>query len=197
MWHDYDGGAYFITVCTRNCEHFFGEIENGVMKLSEIGKYTTEKLQKVNIHHPYAEIPLFVVMPNHWHAIVFIDGSKTPYVRRDMNKGDVECGMECRDVACRVSTTATPIPTLTPTSTPMIKNKQMQNIANKQGWLSVVIGGIKSAITKFAHDNGIDFAWQTRFNDRIIRNQSKINRIADYIKNNPTKWDTDRFNENK
>ena len=33
-WHDYDGGAYFITICTENREHFFGEIEGGVMVLS-------------------------------------------------------------------------------------------------------------------------------------------------------------------
>ena len=27
-WHDYSGGAYFITVCTKNREHSFGEICN-------------------------------------------------------------------------------------------------------------------------------------------------------------------------
>ncbi|MGM0647167.1 MAG: hypothetical protein ACQESZ_02125, partial [Bacteroidota bacterium] len=33
-WH----GAYFITICTKHREHFFGEIYDGEMELSEIGK---------------------------------------------------------------------------------------------------------------------------------------------------------------
>ncbi len=71
----------------------------------------------------------------------------------------------------------------------------MQNIDSLKGWLSVVIGGIKSAITKFAHENdNVDFAWQVRFHDHIIRNQEEMNRIADYIENNPATWNTDCFN---
>jgi hypothetical protein len=59
-----------------------------------------------------------------------------------------------------------------------------------------MIGGIKSAMTKFARNNDIDFAWQLRFHDRIIRDQNEMNRIADYIENNPQTWDTDCFNKN-
>jgi REP element-mobilizing transposase RayT len=189
-WHDYSGGAYFITVCAKNHEHFFGEITNvspvgtwraASLQMTEIGQYLYDNLQNITTHYPYAEIPLFVVMPNHWHAVVFIDGNKTPYIR-----GNVDCGNTmCRDVARRV-----------PTGENEIKNEHMQNIANKQGWLSVAIGGIKSAVTKFAHENDIDFAWQTRFHDRIIRNQKEMNRIADYIENNPQIWDVDCFNKN-
>ena len=190
MWHDYGGGAYFITVRTKNGEHYFGEIvvETGrapslqipTIQLSPIGQFLYENLQHINNHYPYADIPLFVVMPNHWHAIVFVDGNKTPYVHGH----DVEMG-HGHNVETRHATS------LHPTE----KNKQMQNIANKQGWLSVAIGGIKSAVTKFANENDIDFAWQTRFHDRIIRNQEEMNRIGDYIENNPALWDNDCYNE--
>jgi REP element-mobilizing transposase RayT len=179
-WHNYSGGAYFITVCTKNREHFLGEItvETGhapslqtqTMKLSPIGQFLTEKLQNVTDHCPYAEIPLFVVMPNHWHAVVFIDGDKTPYIRGNT----VETG-----------------------HAPSLQtSEQMQKIDSSKGWLSVAIGGIKSAVTKFAHDNDVDFAWQTRFHDRIIRNQDEMNLIGDYIENNPARWHTDCYNEN-
>jgi len=180
-WHDYGYGIYFITVCTKNHEHFLGEIKNAnepMMQLSKIGKFLTEKIQNITNHCPYAEIPLFVVMPNHWHAIVFIDGDKTTYNRRDMAIWHVET----RYVETRHATS--------------LQNEQMQNIANMQGWLSVSIGGIKSVVTKFANDNDIDFAWQTRFHDHIIRDQNEINRIADYIENNPANWDADCYNEN-
>lgn len=48
-------------------------------QLSEIGRYAYEQFMNVKTHYPYAEIPLFVVMPNHIHAIVMIDGNHVPY----------------------------------------------------------------------------------------------------------------------
>ena len=57
-----------------------------------------------------------------------------------------------------------------------------------QGWLSVTVGGLKRAITHFAKQNHIPFAWQTRFYDRIIRNTDELNRIAQYIENNVENW---------
>jgi hypothetical protein len=73
----------------------------------------------------------------------------------------------------------------------------MRDIRKQQGVLSAVIGGIKSAVTKYAGENGIEFAWQTRFNDHIIRNQEAMNQIANYIENNVARWDTDCFNKNR
>jgi len=70
----------------------------------------------------------------------------------------------------------------------------MTNIANMQGWLSVVIGGLKSAITRYAHDNEIPFAWQTRFYDHIVRSQEELNRIGEYIQSNVVKWSIDKLN---
>ena len=168
-WHDYSDGAYFITICAKRHEHYFGEIENGVVKLSKIGKNTTENLQNINNHYLYAETPLFVVMPNYIHAIVFIDGNNC-----------------CRDVARNVSTEP---------KTNKNKTEEMVEIAKHQSLLCVTIRGFKSSVTKFANNNHIDFAWQTRFHDHIIRSQSEMNRIADYIENNPTTWDNDCFNE--
>ena len=130
-----------------------------------IGQCLYDNLQNATMHYPYAEIPLFVVMPNHWHAIIFIDGDKTPYQRRHTvdHTGNID----------------------------------HTGIANMQGWLSIVIGGIKSAVTKFANENGIEFVWQTRFDDKIIRNQEAMNKIADYIENNVAHWAMDCFNNVK
>ncbi len=72
----------------------------------------------------------------------------------------------------------------------------MQKIDFLKGRLSIVIGGIKSVVTKFANENGIDSGWQTRFHDHIIRDQKQMNSIAEYIENKPATWDTDCFNKN-
>ena len=75
-WHDYDGGSYFITICTKDREHYFGEIVDGEMVLSDIGKYADEQFNNVSSHYPYAEIPLWTIMPNHLHAIVVISACR-------------------------------------------------------------------------------------------------------------------------
>lgn len=75
-WHGYDGGVYFVTICTKNREHFFGEIENGEMKLSIIGNYADKCWREIPQHFPDAEIPLWVVMPNHIHGIITIRPSE-------------------------------------------------------------------------------------------------------------------------
>ena len=60
--------------------------------------------------------------------------------------------------------------------------------------LGTVIRGVKARISHAAHQNSIPFAWQSRFHDRIIRNQEELNRIAEYIENNVAKWDVDEMN---
>jgi putative transposase len=181
-WHAYDGGAYYLTVCTAHREHYFGEIADGEMHLSVIGQFVANNLQNVSTHYQYAEIPLFVVMPNHLHAIVLIDCKKTPNPRRN-------AAQSCRDVARRVST----IPMENDFTG---KNAKMQEIANQSGWLSVCTGGIKSAVTKYARENNIDFEWQSRFHDHIVRDTNEMNRIADYIENNVAQWESDCFYNN-
>jgi putative transposase len=72
---DYAWSAnYFITICTHQKQHFFGEIVHGAMQLSEIGRIAELEWLKTSDIRPDMNIHLgaFVVMPNHFHAIVTI-----------------------------------------------------------------------------------------------------------------------------
>ena len=184
-WHDYKGGVYFVTKRKKNREHYFGEICPGPqMHLSPIGQYVYEQFINVKTHYPYAEIPLFVIMPDHIHAIVIIDGENDT----------------CRDVARNVSTSARNVSTSARNvSTPARNvstgvNTQMANISPRKKSLAVVIRGVKSSITHYANENNIPFAWQTRFHDRIIRNQDEFDKISDYIEKNVVNWQNDMGN---
>ena len=163
QWHGYDGGIYFVTICTVERLHLFGEITGSQMLLSDVGRIAYDNFANVTVHYPYAEIPLFTVMPNHIHAIVVIDD----------NKGNG------RDAINRVSTTPATI-----SRNPMVFQS-----------LGTVIRGMKARISHAAHQDCIPFAWQSRFHDRIIRNQEELNRIAEYIETNVAKWDLDELNE--
>lgn len=61
--------------------------------------------------------------------------------------------------------------------------------------LPSIIRGFKAAITTYARKNNIEFQWQSRYYDRIIRNSQELEAISYYIKNNPNKWDEDEYNE--
>ena len=141
-FHDYSGGDYFVTICTHGKKPYFGYISDNMMHLSSLGQYVRDELENVQSHFPYAEIPLFIVMPNHLHAIVCIDS--------DCNSED--------------------------------------ETKRKRSLLSVVIGGLKQAVTRFAKNNGMEFRWQNRFHDHIIRNGDDARNICRYIESNVDRW---------
>ena len=213
QWHDYNGAEYFVTICTKNMMHYFGKITNGEIQLTKIGQYLKYQINNIHNHYSFADVLLYTIMPNHIHLIISIDGNKIPYDRQTT----------CRDVACRVHknnnddivTTKQPLDSNksqnvanelqnvaynksqdaashVPTGL-NDKNKYMEHISNKQSWLSVCIGSFKSAVTKYANENNITFAWQSRYHDHIIRNQNEMNKIAQYINNNPINWELDRY----
>ena len=93
VWHDYNGGVYFITICSSGREHYFGEMVNGEMILNDLEMKLNELIVKIPSHHPYAQIPGYRAMPNHVHLMVCIDGT-----------GVDNTDTAGRDVACRVST---------------------------------------------------------------------------------------------
>lgn len=169
-WHEYDGGAYFITICTKNRNHYFGEIDNGEMSLSEIGKYANQCIGEISQHNPYASVAEYTIMPNHLHLIVLIS--------------------LCRDAPRHVSDN---IEVSKNNSTHNEKNEMMQDIAKKQTKLSIAIGGFKQSVTRFANENSIEFSWQTRFHDHIIRETDELKRISTYIQNNVANWVDDEF----
>ncbi len=45
-WDYKQEGIYFITICTKNREHFFGHINNGKMILSDMGKIVELEWEK-------------------------------------------------------------------------------------------------------------------------------------------------------
>lgn len=75
-WQGYDysrEGSYFITICTKDKIHYFGEIRNKILCISEIGQIVFEEWKNSISLRANISLGKFVVMPNHIHAIVFID----------------------------------------------------------------------------------------------------------------------------
>ena len=65
-------GAYFVTVVTHDRRELFGRIIGDEMKLNAAGRIVAEEWRRSGELRSNAEIDESVVMPNHFHGIVFL-----------------------------------------------------------------------------------------------------------------------------
>ena len=162
-WYDYAGGTYFVTVVTKDRNNYFGHINNGEMFLSKIGIHLNKEIDNLSNHYNYVRVINHVVMPNHFHIILYIEENELPKCRRVLGDDTY--------------------------------NSQHEKASHSQGWLSIIIGGLKANITRFANKEKIKFAWQSSFHDHIIRGTEDFNNISKYVDCNVENWETDRFHQ--
>lgn len=73
--YDYSqAGAYFITLCTQKRECLFGVVADDGVRLNDIGRMVQDIWDALPGHYPRVELDCFVVMPNHIHGIVVLNG---------------------------------------------------------------------------------------------------------------------------
>ena len=161
-------GAYFVTICTYQRMHIFGEVVDGEMILNEAGKIARDAWFKTVELRPYVKLheDEFVIMPNHAHGIIWIDGENVATLHGNTQQ-------------LRAEQRSTPTKTVAP------------------GSLGAIIRGYKSAVTyaiNGAENQRGAVLWQRNYYDHIIRNEREFNNIRWYIFNNPRNWELDRDN---
>lgn len=212
-WDYGNNGSYFITICTKNREHYFGKITEGEMIVSEIGFFAKKYWHEIPEHFPFVNLDEFVVMPNHVHGIIIIDkpdndggdggrdgggddggdGDGRDGGGRDGGGRDGDGrdggGRDGKDAINRVSTNTETDTDTKKTGGITGKNNPMfhENISRIIRWYK---GRCAFEIRKIH----ADFAWQPRFHDHIIRNQESYEKIKNYIVNNPKNWKDDTLN---
>ena len=168
--YDYgQDGMYFVTICTQNRQPHFGTI-----KVPD-GDWHAAFLHPTAIGNHAAEC---------WAAILHF----ASFVKLDafilmpdhlhgillFDKNTEGANGETRNVA--------PLQACENRFGPQSRN------------LASVLRGFKSAVTTFARHREMEFQWQARFHDRIIRNQNELERIRNYIITNPTRWESEYDN---
>jgi REP element-mobilizing transposase RayT len=72
---DYDyrqEGAYFITICTHKRKCLLAKVIDNEVHLNDWGRLVeSEWLQTARLR-PYVSLDAYVVMPNHFHAVLFL-----------------------------------------------------------------------------------------------------------------------------
>ena len=168
-WDYRSNAMYFITICTKNRNHFFGEISDGKIKLSKIGIIANKYWLEIPNHFPFVKLDAFVVMPNHIHGIIIID-------KPNSNDSDAQNIVETQNIK---------------------ETQNIASLRNKFGPqsknLASIMRGYKIGVTKDAKTNDPNWAWQPLYYDHIIRNNKSFKRIKKYIFENPQKWKEDKF----
>jgi REP element-mobilizing transposase RayT len=173
--YDYsEAGAYFVTICIKGRECLFGEVVDGEMRLNDAGQMIRDVWDGLSDRYSGIETDEFVVMPNHVHGIIVIVGA--PLV------GALENRAGTRPAPTRETKTVQsyrPAPTL-----------------------GDIVGTFKSITThRYAgcirQKNWTPFYdrfWQRNYYEHIIRGEGEMNRVREYIIENPTKWADDEDN---
>jgi REP element-mobilizing transposase RayT len=73
-WDYRSRGWYLVTICTNSKRCVLGRISNKLVRLSRWGIVADQELKTLSQHYENVRVDSYVVMPNHIHAIVMIDG---------------------------------------------------------------------------------------------------------------------------
>ncbi len=190
--HDYSSaGFYFITTCVHQRQCLFGDITAEQMQLNELGEIVDYEWRRSQQIRPEFQFHEWVVMPNHFHAIIEIPAAPVGTTRRS----------------------SSPAPNR-PKKLPQQPNPEtinLQNPSNQQSLkqsivpvtpsmrpksISSLMAGFKSTtarqINQIRQTPGTP-VWQRRFYDHIIRNETALQTIRQYIVSNPASWFRDRL----
>jgi putative transposase len=162
-------GAYFVTVCTQGNRCLLGEITCGRMRLNEAGQMVQSVWDEIPGHYPGVETDAFVVMPNHIHGIILL-----------------------------IHDTVGAAPRGRPNETgqPRKHFGQAQGPAPTKLSLPDVVHHFKTMTTKLYAD-GVKKdewqpfewrLWQRGYYEHVVRRTDRMNRIREYILNNPPRW---------
>lgn len=154
-------GWYFITLCTARRRCFFGRIRNHALLSAEIGEAVARHWQSISSLRQRVKLDEFVVMPNHLHGIVVIEGGHgfSPPSPDDVDSFRVSVDRRLKPAS-----------------------------------LGSIVGSFKAGFTAWCRRNGhADFAWQPRYYDKIIRSNTALEAIREYIRQNPLNWEEDEF----
>lgn len=164
--YDYSSnGAYFITIIVKERKEVLGQIVNGKVVHTDIGKIAYKNWLEIPNHFNNIEIDEFIVMPNHIHGILKIEKGE---------KGKLNSvGTQYIDSTDE-------------------KINRFQHIV--PGSISTVIRSYKASVTREVNRKNYNFKWQRGFYDRILRNEKELQKSREYIINNPLKWELDKNN---
>ena len=180
-------GAYFVTISVRGRQCLFGDVVEGTMQLNDAGRMVWDIWEALPARFADLELDTFMVMPNHLHGILVLSSHGAP-TRGAPTEGQIASHV-------RAPLVGAPCDNRAPTAG---QNTSPRGTAT----LGEVVGAFKSLIT-VAYIRGVkQHDWQPfsgqlllrNYHEHIIREEAELDRIREYICNNPMQWHLDGEN---
>jgi REP element-mobilizing transposase RayT len=160
---DYSGtGAYFLTICTQGRECLFGEIQDGEMFPHGAGRVVESWWQNVSGHFTNVVVDEYMIMPNHFHGIVFFVGAGFPRPFTDLMTPRNQGG-----------------------ETPPLRSPTLGQVVGYFKYQTM------KQINQMRDNPGVP-VWQRNYYERIIRDEAELTAIRDYVLANPANWGEDK-----
>lgn len=194
-WDYGSNGAYFITICTKEMKHLFGEVVDKKMNLNTLGALAEKYWIEIEKQFPYIELGNFQIMPNHMHGILIINKSvETRFIASLPNKTPEtgEFTGENKAVLCERFIASPPQSESKLSETGGFAGENNPMLSEN---ISRIIRWYKGRCTFEIRKIDANFNWHSRFHDHIIRNEVSFERIQNYIVDNPARWKEDTFNK--
>jgi putative transposase len=197
-------GSYFVTINTKRRLCWFGDVVDREMRLTEIGDIIADEWQKTPTIRPRVTLDVWQIMPNHVHGIVIIhenefvaQSGKIPFVDWDTAMVVEPDRRPATPTAGGKPVGTDSCPSLRdggrPPTIAVWKSSMQNQYGPQRENLGSIVRGFKSACTTQIRAAGYPrFQWQSRFWDRIIRDQHELDRIRKYIIDNPKNWKPDQ-----
>ncbi len=170
-------GVYFVTICVKMGDLMFGHVVEGKVHLNAAGRAAVKCWREIPSHFRNIGLDEFIVMPNHVHGILAING-----IRSAIGVGAQH---------------AAPLPLTRHTSVGHHASRGPARAGVAPGSLGAIVRSFKAATTK--RINAIrgtpgGSVWQRNYFDRIIRDDRELDRARRYVTLNPARW-TERGGE--
>ena len=169
-------GAYFVTMVTFQREDLFREIVDCEMRLTWTGKLVKREWERLPHRFPHIQLDEFIVMPNHIHGLILII---------DPARGTAANNEE-EDLKITRCAPANRAPT-----------HREQFGKPVRGSIPTIIRSFKSAVSLRVNRSRFSLGapvWQRNYFERVVRDQSELERIRAYIHQNPAQWAENREN---
>jgi len=182
-------GSYFVTICTHERVCLFGQIRDGNMLVNDAGRMISRWWTELANKFPRVQPDIHIVMPNHFHGIIIIDGDPVPESPVATTHGRKPAGaaLRGRPDDARLSDQCT------------LENGEMPEGAHAGTPLPDIIGWFKTMITN-EYIRGVKERgwprfdgrlWQRDYCERVIRSAQELLKVREYVVNNPAKWEDD------
>jgi putative transposase len=170
---------YFVTICVKNRQNIFSNIDQGVSNLTPIGEIAFEEWNKIPILYYGVSLREVVFMPNHIHGIINFDRS----VNTSLSL--IIAGFKSITYK-RIKSFVEESPAFHK-KPDLISSKKIKNKFSLKSEYEL-LSNVGQLIT---NNNTI---WQKSYYDHILRNEEDRMRIQEYILMNPLSWQIDELN---